>query len=191
VLGPHAGDLIKVFLELCLEPKRSNGTISSCFTVLINLVRVAGSTQICNTYIEYVLKNFEQIHPLAKEKRDLFYSGFLTLAQVCLMTIRKGNGSITMEQLSSLYNLVVEHYKRIGDVDSDGYYLVSSLAFFIPNDRRLIDDFWKYIEYGLKKVNQDDIFKATISCICDFATTYRDHISDKIDPIINEILVLY
>ena len=26
-----------------------------------------------------------------------------------------------MDQLSTLYNLVVEHYKRIGDVDGDGY----------------------------------------------------------------------
>ncbi len=59
-----------------------------------------------------------------------------------------------MDQLSSLYNLVVEHYKRINDVEGDGYYLVSALAYFIPNDRRLIDDFWKYIEYGLKKLNQ-------------------------------------
>ena len=50
-----------------------------------------------------------------------------------------------MEQLSTLYNLVVEHYKKINDVDGDGYYLVAALASFIPNDRRLIDDFWRYI----------------------------------------------
>ena len=111
--------------------------------------------------------------------------------QVCLMTIRKANGSITLDQLSSLYNLVVEHYKRINDVEGDGFYIVSALAYFIPNDKRLIDDFWKYIEYGLKKLNQEDIFKSTISCICDFATTYRQAISDKIDPIINQILELY
>lgn len=107
------------------------------------------------------------------------------------MTIRKCNGSITMDQLSTLYNLVVEHYKKISDVDGDGFYLVSALAFFIPHDRRLIDDFWKYIEYGLKKTNQDDVFRATISCICDFATTYREQISDKVDPIINQIIELY
>lgn len=96
-----------------------------------------------------------------------------------------------MDQLSTLYNLVVEHYKKISDVDGDGFYLVSALAFFIPHDRRLIDDFWKYIEYGLKKTNQDDVFRATISCICDFATTYREQISDKVDPIINQIIELY
>jgi hypothetical protein len=49
---------------------------------------------------------------------------------------------------------VVEYYKRINDVEGDGFYVVSALAYFIPNDKRLIDDFWKYIEYGLKKVNQ-------------------------------------
>lgn len=93
-----------------------------------------------------------------------------------------------MDQLSTLYELVVKHYTTINDVDGDGFYLVSALAYFIPNDRRLIDDFWKYIECGLKKTNQDDIFRATISCICDFATTYRSQISDKVDPVINQII---
>lgn len=60
-----------------------------------------------------------------------------------------------MQQLSSLYNLVVEHYKRINDVEGDGFYIVSALAYFIPSDRRLIDDFWKYIEHGLQKLNQE------------------------------------
>ena len=112
----------------------------------------------------------------------------MTIGQVCLMTIRKNKGAITMDQLSTLYNLVVEHYKKLNDVDGDGYYLISALAFFIPNDRRLIDDFWKYIEFGLKKTTQEDIFKSTISCICDFAATYREQISDKIDPIIGQII---
>lgn len=111
--------------------------------------------------------------------------------QVCLMTIRKADGTITMQQMSSLYNLVVQHYKRINDVEGDGFYIVSALAYFVDKDRRLIDDFWKYIEYGLKKLSQQQIFKSTISCICDFATIYRQQITDKIDPIINEILELY
>lgn len=96
-----------------------------------------------------------------------------------------------MDQLTSLYNLVVEHYKRINDVEGDGFYIVSALAYFIPHDKRLINDFWKYIEYGLQKLNQEEVFKSTISCICDFATTYREAISDKIDSIINQILDLY
>lgn len=78
-----------------------------------------------------------------------------------------------MEQLSTLYNLVVEHYKKINDVDGDGFYLVAALASFIPNDRRLIDDFWRYIEYGLNKISQEDIYKAAISCVCDFASIYK------------------
>lgn len=117
--------------------------------------------------------------------------GTHNLREVCLMTIRKENGSITMDQLTSLYNLVVEHYKRINDVEGDGFYIVSALAYFIPHDKRLINDFWKYIEYGLQKLNQEEVFKSTISCICDFATTYREAISDKIDSIINQILDLY
>jgi len=40
----------------------------------------------------------------------------------------------------------------------------------------------------LKKTNQDDVFRATVSCICDFAATYREQISDKVDPIINQII---
>jgi hypothetical protein len=47
--------------------------------------------------------------------------------------------------MSSLYNLVVEYYNKLGSVEGDGFYLVSALAYFIPHDLRLVDDFWKYI----------------------------------------------
>lgn len=103
------------------------------------------------------------------------------------MTIRKAGGSITIDTLSKLYELVVNYYAKIGNVDGDGYYVVSALAFFYPKDRRIVDDFWKYIDFGLKKVNQAEIFKAVISCICDFATIYRFDISDKVDSIFNEL----
>lgn len=96
-----------------------------------------------------------------------------------------------MDQLSSLYNLVVNYYKQLNDVEGDGYYVVSALAFFIPTDKRLVDDFWKFIEYGLKKVNQEDIFRSTISCICDFASIYRVMISDKVNDVFNELLEIY
>jgi hypothetical protein len=59
--------------------------------------------------------------------------------------------------------------------------VVSALTFFIPQDTRIVDDFWKYVEFGLKKTNQSDVFKAVISCICDFAATYKDNIGDKVD----------
>jgi hypothetical protein len=75
--------------------------------------------------------------------------------------------------LSQLYELVVGYYTHISSVESDGYYVVSALAFFLPQDRRIVDNFWKYVEYGLQKITQNDIFKATISCICDFAATYK------------------
>jgi len=74
---------------------------------------------------------------------------------MALMTIRKAAGSISVDQLSSLYNLVVNHYTRINNLNGDGFYLVAALAYFLPNDRRLVDDFWKYIELGLKRTTQD------------------------------------
>jgi hypothetical protein len=61
------------------------------------------------------------------------------------MTIRKAGGSITVDQLSKLYELVVNYYSQIGNVEGDGYYVVSALTYFFPHDRRIVDDFWKYI----------------------------------------------
>ena len=69
--------------------------------------------------------------------------------------------------------------------------MVSALAFFIPNDLRIANDFWKYIEFGLKKWNQNEVFRATISCICDFATTYRSSIVNKVDSIFTELLDIF
>ena len=107
------------------------------------------------------------------------------------MTLRKINSSITMEQMSSLYNLVVEYYTRLENVEGDGFYLVSALAYFIPNDRRLVDDFWKYIQQGLRRTTQDETFKSVISCICDFATIYREQIADKVEEVIIYVTELY
>jgi hypothetical protein len=38
------------------------------------------------------------------------------MAQVCLMTLRKAGGDITIDQISTLYNLVVDYYKSLQDV---------------------------------------------------------------------------
>ena len=113
------------------------------------------------------------------------------MVQVSLMTVRKAGGSITMEQMSKIYELVVNYYKQIGNVDGDGYYVVSALAYFLPHDRRLIDDFWKYIDFGLQKYNQPEVFHGAISCICDFASTYRDMLGDKVDSIFNQLYDLF
>lgn len=51
---------------------------------------------IAQKYIDYVLGNFSKIEHINSEKRDIFFSGFFTLAQVCLMTIRKYNGSLVV-----------------------------------------------------------------------------------------------
>lgn len=191
VLGAVAEDLTKVFLDACLEPNRSVSSINNCFCTIFNLITNSESVPIANKYIEYVLVYFGKISSLEREKKEAFYSGFYTLAQVCLMTIRKAGGSITIDQMSKLYELVVGYYKKIDNVDGDGFYVVSALAFFIPNDLRIANDFWKYIEFGLKKWNQNEVFRATISCICDFATTYRSSITNKVDSIFTELLDIF
>ena len=69
--------------------------------------------------------------------------------------------------------------------------MVSALAFFIPNDKRLIDDFWKYIEYGIKKTTQEEVFKSSISCICDLSGIYKELLMDKLEPILEQLIDLY
>jgi hypothetical protein len=154
ILGPCADDLIKVLLECCLEPERSVSSLNNCLCTIINLISNAENVTIANRYIDYVLTHFGRIAVLGSEKKDTFYSGFYTLAQVCLMTIRKAGGSITVDQLSRLYELVINYYSQKGNVEADGYYVVSALAYFYPDDRRIVDNFWQYIEFGLKKYNQ-------------------------------------
>jgi hypothetical protein len=50
-----------------------------------------------------------------------------------------------MEEISSIYDLVVSYYAQINNVEGDGYYVVSALTYFLPKDKRIADDFWKYI----------------------------------------------
>jgi hypothetical protein len=81
-VGPLAGDLIKVFLEVCLEGGRSIASVNYCLNVIINLIKCSGSVPICNLYIDFVMGNYPNLHSLERERRDIFYSGFFTIAQV-------------------------------------------------------------------------------------------------------------
>jgi hypothetical protein len=112
------------------------------------------------------------------------------MLQVCLISLRHNPNGVPLDKLSLIYNLVISHYTRIKDVDSDGFYVISALAYFYK-DRRLVDDFWKYIEHGLTKTNEAEIFKAAISCICDFASIYRDQIQDRMSNILGELIKIF
>ena len=81
--------------------------MSYCFNTAINLIKCSSSIELCKHYLNFVLETFPKVHGIEQERKELFSSGFLTIAQVCLMTTRKNEGSITLEQLSTLYNLVV------------------------------------------------------------------------------------
>jgi len=79
----------------------------------------------------------------------------------------------------------------INNVESDGFYVVAVLAFFMQQDTRLVDDYWKFIQHGFREINRADVFRAAVSCVCDFATIYHTSIADKITPLLEEILTLY
>lgn len=151
---PISDELIKVFFSY-LEANRTESIINSCFNTIINLIKCSQSSQLAHNYIDYILARIERLQGFEKEKRQMFYSGFFTIIQISLMTIRKSGGSINVELLSTLYDLVVNHFSRINNLNSDGFYIVAALAYFLPNDRRLVDNFWRYIEEGLKRTNQD------------------------------------
>ena len=93
-----------------------------------------------------------------------------------------------METLSTIYDLVVKHFSSIKKVDSDGLYVVGSLSFNFRNEPRLIDDFWKYIEYSLTQYNESHTFKAGLSCVCDFAANYGEMLGDKIPLLMKHLL---
>lgn len=84
--------------------------------------------------------------------------------------------------------MIINHFTAIGRVDPDALYVVGTLSNFLRNDKRLIEDFWKYIEHSLSQHAESHIFKAVISCICDFAANYGPLLSDKI-PILMPILL--
>jgi hypothetical protein len=60
----HAGDLIKVFLELALSPTSSIASVNSCLSAIINLIKSSKNTQICNEYLTFVLATYPKVHGL-------------------------------------------------------------------------------------------------------------------------------
>lgn len=91
-----------------------------------------------------------------------------------------------MNTLQAVYQLVVDHYKKIADVDCDSLYTVGALSYFFVRDRRMFDNFWVYIYHCLKKSTEDEAIKAAIFCISDFANNNGELISDKIDLMFTE-----
>ncbi len=43
-----------------------------------------------------------------------------------------------MDQMSKLYDLVINYFIQIKNVEGDGFYVVSALAFFVPNQLSLV-----------------------------------------------------
>jgi hypothetical protein len=84
--------------------------------------------------------------------------------------------------------LIINHFNSIGRVDPDALYVVGTLSNYLRNDTRLIEEFWKYIEHSLSQHGESHIFKAVISCICDFAANYGPLLADKI-PVLMPILL--
>jgi len=39
VLGPHAADLVKIFIQILKDPSKNILIVSSCFNTTINLIR--------------------------------------------------------------------------------------------------------------------------------------------------------
>lgn len=65
ILGPHAAELIKVFMDLSMEEGRSVSSITSCFNVIINLIKCSKSVPLCNDYLQYIIKTFPNVYTLS------------------------------------------------------------------------------------------------------------------------------
>jgi uncharacterized protein YutE (UPF0331/DUF86 family) len=62
------------------------------------------------------------------------------------------------------------------------------LAGFFTEDTRLVEDFWKYIEYSLGEYAQSHIFNAALSCLSDFAAHYGPALGGKIPKVMSQLL---
>jgi len=92
----------------------------------------------------------------------------------------RNEADVSMDILSTIYQLVIKHFSTINKVDSDGLYVVGTLSFYFKNEPRLIDDFWKFIEHSLTQYSDSNTFKAALSCVCDFAANYGPTLNDKV-----------
>lgn len=90
--------------------------------------------------------------------------------------------------LSAIYELVIKHFSSIKRVDSDGLFVVGSLSYYFRDEPRLIEDFWKYIEYSLTQYNESHTFKAGLSCVCDFAAHYGPELNEKVPLLMNHLI---
>jgi hypothetical protein len=147
-----ADDLIQVLFSTCLTTDSTLHTINCCICTIMNLITACQNPDVCKKEIEFVLTHFGSISQLDSERRERLYSSFFTLLQTALLALRRDE-NIPMETLSTIYDLVIKHFSNIKRVDSDGLYVVGSISFYFRTEPRLIDDFWKYIEYALTQYN--------------------------------------
>jgi hypothetical protein len=153
----------------------------------MNLITACQNADVCKKEIEFVLTHFGSISQLDSERRERLYSSFFTLLQTALLALRRDE-NIPMETLTTIYELVIKHFSNIKKVDSDGLYVIGSLSFYFRSEPRLIDDFWKYIEYSLTQYNESFTFKAGLSCVCDFAANYGPELGDKVPLLMKHLI---
>jgi hypothetical protein len=69
MMGAITDELIRVFLDNCLEPNRSANSINNCLCTIINLLTNSANAAISLKYIEYVLVCFSNISNMSQEKK--------------------------------------------------------------------------------------------------------------------------
>ena len=139
------------------------------FVAAMALINNTRNWQFCMKYIPMIISEFPKTFTLQKEKRSVIQTGLLTLVHSCLLTLEgQKRMNLSDDVLSGVYNTIVNLFKTINDVTSDGIYLVGSLSSFkkVP---AYIESVWPYVTHALQKFNDKSMFRAALGALVDLA----------------------
>ncbi|EGR27486.1 importin beta, putative, partial [Ichthyophthirius multifiliis] len=154
--------------------------IDVSFMGVMNYVHFSKQPQIAQKYLDFFIAQFDNSNSINDGRKSQIQSGILSAMHSCLLGLDE---YFNKNQSKDVYNLIVNHFKRNADVDTDGMYVISALATVSGEDFcQYLDNFWPFINHSLSNKQQDlELFKTTLGTIGDIARACEAGFKEKLN----------
>ncbi|EAR88045.3 importin-beta amine-terminal domain protein (macronuclear) [Tetrahymena thermophila SB210] len=187
-ISQHFDILVESLIKNAIRSDLGSGNynvIDVSFMSALNIIHYSRAVNIGYKYLNFFLTLFKDSYAIQPiERRNAIQSGILSALHACLLTL---DDKFDPNMSDTVFQLVVDHFMNIKNVDSDGMYIVSALATCIgTNFVKYLDKVWPYIEHALTQRQQDlELFKTCMGTIADVARACDNQFSCKLNILNN------
>lgn len=160
--------------------------IDIAFMGIVNILQKCSERQVTTQFCLYAIQEFQQINQIDQMRKASISGGLQSILHASLLNLSIENYFLSIPQWEPIsaeaVKLVISSFQNQRDVDSDGMYVISSLATAMRSKFKIyLDQIWPFIVHALQKQNNADIFKSTIGALADIARACEEDFSERIN----------